>query len=389
MIIDIIILVLLFSAILRGKEIGFIQQLFSTIGFFVGLVLGAIIAPHTSQYVHTQLSKSLLSLVVTLGGAILVLFLGETVGQKLKKKLTNLKINRFDNILGSLVSALSVIIGVWLSAAILITLPYVSLQNDLKSSKIISFLNTTLPPTPKIISDIGNLIDPNGFPRVFNSGEPAPTHLAANLPDVAQFNNIIKLDSASVEKISGLGCGGIVEGSGFIVDHNEIATNAHVVAGIKQPYVQINNQQLPAKVIYFNPNLDFALLKVNTFSNKVLQVSSSIAQNNSPAVVLGYPGGGPFSVKTAIILNNFDAIGSNIYGQGNTSRQIYELQANIIPGNSGGPLITANNQVVGIVFAQSTEYNHVGYALTTPKIVKIINSTNLNSPAKYTGNCAE
>ena len=389
MLIDIIIIVLIISAILRGKDIGFVQQLFSTIGFFVGLLLGAVVSPDIIKLFHGQLDRSISTLIATLGGAALVLYLGESIGLIVKRKLQNLKINRFDNILGSLISVVSVIIGVWLAAAILVTLPYLSLQSDIKNSRIISFLNQTLPPTPNVIAGIGNLIDPNGFPRVFNNGEPTPSNLNPTKPSMAIFQNVLNLEKDSVDKVSGLGCGGIVEGSSFVVNNNEVATNAHVVAGVKNPYVLINNQKIKARVIYFNPNLDFALLQVNTSNQKPLKINSAIASSNSPALVMGYPGGGNFSATTAVVLNNFNAIGSNIYGKGNTQRQIYEIAANIIPGNSGGPLINTSGQVFGIVFAQSTEYNNIGFALTTSKIVKIINSVSINSPSVGTGSCAE
>jgi len=388
MIIDIVIIILLISAIIRGKEIGFVQQAFSTIGFFGGLLIGALIEPFTVHFVHTQLSRSIVTLVTTLGMAFILLTVGEYVGMYLKHKVNHLKIDKLDNILGSLISVISVLIGVWLGVAILRTLPFVSFQNDLKSSKIVAALDRHLPPAPNIIADLSHLVDPNGFPRVFNGNEPPPIS-SDKIPSYATIASAVVKDRPSVVKIVGDGCGGIVEGSGFIVRDNLVATNAHVVAGIAQPYVEDANGDHLATVVYFNPNLDFALLKVSDLAGKPLGIQSGITANDTSAAALGYPGGGNFKADPANIMNEFDATGSNIYDQGSTNRQVYEIAANIIPGNSGGPLINTKGIVVGIVFAQSTEYNDVGYALVSTPIIKIIANNQADTAAVSTGGCAE
>lgn len=388
MILDIIIIVLLISAVIRGREIGFVQQAFSTVGFFGGLLIGALIEPYTVAMAHTQLSRSLVTLLTTIGMGFVLLMIGEYVGALLKHKVVALKINKFDNILGSLISVVSVLLGVWLGVAILRTLPNLAFQRDIRSSKIVAALDRHLPPAPNIIADLTHLVDPNGFPRVFNGGEPSPPG-SVKLPPYAMLAAAIAKDRPSVDKIVGEGCGGIVEGSGFVVRPGIIATNAHVVAGIAQPYVEDSNGNHRATVIYFNPNLDFALLRVSGLAGSPLNVSANTVANNTDSAALGYPGGGNFKADPAVVMEQFDATGSNIYQQGSTNRQIYEVEANIIPGNSGGPLITTNGTVVGVVFAQSTEYNDVGYALVTTPIVHIINSTSPNSAAVSTGSCAE
>jgi S1-C subfamily serine protease len=114
-----------------------------------------------------------------------------------------------------------------------------------------------------------------------------------------------------------------------------------------------------------------------------------VAANTTPAAVLGYPGGGSFKIDPAEVLDEFTADGSNIYNQGTTIRDIYEVAANIIPGNSGGPLINSSGDVIGVVFAQSTQYNSVGYALVSSPLVKIIQSTPATSQPVGDGSCAE
>jgi S1-C subfamily serine protease len=105
--------------------------------------------------------------------------------------------------------------------------------------------------------------------------------------------------------------------------------------------------------------------------------------------VLGYPGGGNFNAGPAAVMDQILARGRDIYGQGRTLRSIYEIQAAVVPGNSGGPLIAKDGSVIGVVFAESTTYDHVGYALTTPKVIDEINQAKQNNQPVSTGQCAE
>ena len=191
-------------------------------------------------------------------------------------------------------------------------------------------------------------------------------------------------------KVDGQGCGGIVEGSGFVVGSDLVATNAHVVAGIAHPNVEDSNGTHSATVIWFDPNLDFAVLQVDNLAGKSLVIDSGSVSSDTPAAVLGYPGGGPFNVGPAVVLDQFTATGRNIYGQGSTDRDVYEIDATVIPGNSGGPLIARDGTVIGVVFAgESTSYPHTGYALTTSQITSEINQAAAQDQPVSTRTCAE
>jgi S1-C subfamily serine protease len=61
----------------------------------------------------------------------------------------------------------------------------------------------------------------------------------------------------------------------------------------------------------------------------------------------------------------------------------------VVPGNSGGPLVDTNGDVIGVVFATSTTYNNVGYALSTQKVVSEVGQARSSNHAVSTGSCAE
>lgn len=386
--VDLIIIVLVLAALFRGSEIGFVRQLFSTIGFFGGLFLGAVIQPHIVKLVHSTLAKSILSLMVTLGLAFFLLGIGEYVGIVFKKRVHQLNIDLLDNFLGSILSAITILVAAWLSASILLSLPYPRLQTNIHGSKIITNLDEVLPPAPNIIAGIGHLIDPNGFPEVFIGNEPSPPG-GVKEPSLGSMQAAVNADEASVVKVEGQGCGGIVEGSGFVVGSDLVATNAHVVAGIQTPYVLDGNNLEKATPIWFDPNLDFAVLRVNHLSGRPLVIDYNQVARGTPAVTLGYPEGGNFRANPAAVLDEFTAVGRNIYGQGNTARDVYELSATVVPGNSGGPLVAKDGSVIGVVFAESTTYKHVGYALTTSQVIDEINQAEAQNRVVGTGSCAE
>ena len=386
-IIDLIIIIFGIGALFRGRKIGFIRQLFSTVGFFGGLILGAWMGSDFVRFAHTALSRSLLTLFITLGMALVGLSLAEYAGEILKRKVQIHKIDIIDRALGSIIGLVTLLATVWLGAAVLIKLPYPDLQNDLRGSGIISYLNKTLPGAPNVVADLGHEINPNGFPQVFIGNEPSPG--TVTIPPLSDLGAAVKKDEPSVVKIEGQGCGGIVEGSGFVVANNLIITNAHVIAGVAKPYVVDHNGQFEATPIWFDANLDLAVLRVSGLNLPSLAIDTNIADNGSAAAVLGYPGGGPFLADPASIIDEFTAVGRNIYNLGNTQRDVYEIKANVIPGNSGGPLVNINGSVIGIVFAQSTVYNQVGYALTTKMPLQELQRAEASQQTTTTGPCAE
>lgn len=388
MIIDGLIVLFIISALFRGLEIGFIRQFGSTVGFFSGLFLGAYLQRYTLQFANTPLSRAMVTIVTVLGMAFLFLAIGEFITARAKLSIQFNKINKVDNFFGAFLSIASLLLSAWLVAAIVNSLPFPGIQASVRSSRILNALEQRLPPAPTVVSNLSRLIDPNGFPNVFIGTEPLPSP-RINLPSGSEFQPAVQKVKTSVVKIEGQGCGGIVEGTGFVVRDGLVATNAHVIAGIKRPYVMDANGTHTAVPVWFDPNLDFAVLRVSNLAGGPLTINVRTIPDNTPAAVLGYPGGGAFTAGPAAILNHFTASGRDIYGRGTTNREIYELQADIIPGNSGGPVIDKQGQVVAVVFAQSTQYKQVGYALMPGPVINAINQAAARNAPVGTGSCAE
>lgn len=387
---DIAIIVLFLVACVRGVELGFLRQVGSTVGFFSGLFLGAFLGEKLLSHVaQTTNSRVFFSVVVTLGCAMICSAIGEYLGTRLKYHIhTRKHINKIDQGFGGVIGGATLLAGIWLAAALFASMPLNTLQAQVHNSAIVAQLERSLPPAPNVISRIGRLVVPDNFPQVFTGLEPS-VNTNASLPSLGSFTGVIRQDEHAVVKVEGRGCGGIVEGSGFVSSNDLVVTNAHVVAGIANPYVISSNGTLPANVVWFDPNVDFALLRVPGLNESSLTIDTHTVDAGTQGAVLGYPGGGPFSAVSAVVLQQFAALGRNIYNQGQTTRQVYSVKATVVPGNSGGPLINQGGQVIGLVFAQSTTYNQVGYALTTAQFLQELHQASTRTQSVDTGGCAE
>lgn len=146
-------------------------------------------------------------------------------------------------------------------------------------------------------------------------------------------------------------------------------TNAHVVAGIDEPTVRVGGtgRAYEARVVLFDPDKDVAVLVVPDLEAPILPFDNSATRGN-PAVVAGYPQDGGLDLQAATVANKIQARGKNIYGSEIVTREIYSIRSTVLPGNSGGPLLTTDGKVYGVVFARSTSDAETGYVLTADEV---------------------
>jgi S1-C subfamily serine protease len=148
-----------------------------------------------------------------------------------------------------------------------------------------------------------------------------------------------------------------------------IVTNAHVVAGEADPQVDEDGTLFQATPILFDPKLDLALLRTSAPMGQPLQLDPGTVPRGTEGAIVGYPENGPLTVTAAGIATQVSAVTRDIYDQGVVTKEVYEVDGVVQPGNSGSPLLTASGQVVGVVFSRSTTSPDVGYALTSPEVL--------------------
>jgi S1-C subfamily serine protease len=389
--VDIFIILFLISALVRGVEQGAVRQIVSTISLLIGLFTGILIQSRLLQLADSANAKALLAFTVIVACVGVCAAVGTYIGARFKKRLQEHHIRAIDTLdrsLGSLLAGATLLIVVWLGAAIFTNAPLPAVQKEIKSSVVIAQLNKTMPAAPSVVTRISHLIDPNTFPTVFTDLEPR-IDTTRPLPSIGELDTAVQLARASTVKVQGQGCSNGSSGSGFVVDANLVITNAHVVAGVAKPFIIDSNGRHAAEVMLFNPELDIAVLRTDNLAGKPLILTADITPNSTSGAILGYPGGGDFNAGPALVVESFRAIGQDIYNHGKTTRQVYSVKGTVRPGNSGGPLVDKTGAVIGVIFAESTTYDNVGYALTADSVLAELNTAkNRNTPAT-TGGCAQ
>jgi S1-C subfamily serine protease len=179
-------------------------------------------------------------------------------------------------------------------------------------------------------------------------------------------------------------------GTGFIVSPERVITNAHVVAGVKEPVVTSSNTsiQLQGKVIAIDRKKDIAIIYVPGLNGNQLTFIGPTTPNEIGFVV-GYPNGGSLRTSAVSVSSEFESIGTDIDGNGETKRDVIVFGGDVRPGNSGGPLLNEQGQVLGVVFAADAENKNTGYALAPSEVAKLVSETASLMQEIETGNCAK
>lgn len=385
--VDLALVVLVLGAAWHGVRLGAAIQVMSFGGFWLGLLIGAALAPLVAGAVHSATAKAALSLVVVFGSAALVGGVGRHVGVRLWRVLRRAKLAVADAGLGALIAAAATLFAAWLIASILVAAPSPAVASQVGNSAIIRGLNGVLPGAPQVFSRIESLINTTQFPLPF-SGLPPQLTGPVSLPTSPEVQSAAQAAEPSMVKILGYACGQIQEGSGFVVAPHLVLTNAHVVAGVSRPYVYAQDGgRDDAVTVYFDPHFDLALLRVPALAEPSLSFAASQVGRGAQGAVLGYPENQPLTVVPAGVMSSFVGVGPDIYGQGSTHRQLYQLQAVIRPGNSGGPLVSPGGAVLGVVFSRSTTDSDVGYALASPGVLSRVDQAEGDTAAVATGAC--
>ncbi|HEX4246052.1 MAG TPA: MarP family serine protease [Acidimicrobiales bacterium] len=384
-ILDVLLLVVVAVAAIEGLRLGAVLLTLSFVGFWLGLYLGAILASVTVHLVHSQPSRTAVALVTMVGSAVVLGTAGRVLGGRSFRAVHKGRFGPVDSVLGVVVAVVASLLAVWLVASTLVNSSYPSLNSVIANSGIIRSLDNVLPAPPSVFSRVQAFLSQEGFPPVFAQLAPASAG-PVTLPDSATVSAAVAAAGASTVKIIGEGCGQIQEGSGFVVAPDLVVTNAHVVAGISHPTVDDRTGVHDTTVVYFDPSYDLAVLRTDV-TEPPLSLDAQTVPRSTQAAILGYPEGGPFAFGPAGVMAEFQAQGRDIYGQGLTVRDVYEIDAQVRPGNSGGPLVLPNGTVIGVVFSRSTTSGTVGYALTSPGLIPRVHQAESSTSAVGTGGC--
>jgi S1-C subfamily serine protease len=391
---DLIIILAAVAYGIGGFRSGAVVGIFSLVGFFGGAALGAQLAQPLGSRIVDGRAQVPVAIFCVLVLATMGQLLGVYVAGHVKSRIVVHERGRIaDAGIGAVLGVVSVLLVAWMVAVPLARSPYPALASEASHSKIVRAVNGLVPNGFRnLYSSLRSFLDRSGFPPVF--GDLPSTSIVAVPPPPANLSPAVRrrlaIASHSVFKIYGQApeCGRSIEGSGFLYAPHRILTNAHVVAGTRQVAVQVNGQgSLPATVVLFDPRRDVAVLDVPDLSARTLKFSPTDAPTGAPALVLGYPENGPFTVRSARIRAKGVVGGTDIYGNSSVHRSIYSIRAIVRSGNSGGPLLDDDGTVLGMVFATAIDSSDTGFALADDEIMSDANAGRGRYTAVATGAC--
>ena len=101
-------------------------------------------------------------------------------------------------------------------------------------------------------------------------------------------------------------------GSGFVVADDYVVTNAHVVAGTQTVRLDTKLGLKDATVVYYNPEVDIAVLRAPDLGIQPLPWAQQPAQTGDDAMVMGFPHSGPFNAEMARVRDRITIAGPDI-----------------------------------------------------------------------------
>ena len=389
-VLDWILVVVVLAYAVSGYWQGFISGAFATAGLLIGGFVSVLwLVPKLLGDAQPSLWVSLGALFVVLLSASFGQAVFQYVGARIRDRITWQPVRALDAVGGAALSAAAVLVVAWVLGVAVSGSALPGISRQVRSSEVLGEVDRVMPnEADQVLGAFNEVVGSSFFPRYLEPFAPEriihvgpPSDKVARDPQVqAASNSVLKIRGENV-------CGRGVEGSGFVYSPGRVMTNAHVVAGVRNPNVLVGDQEVPARVVYYNPDIDVAVLSVNGLDRPFLRFDKD-GQARDSAAVLGYPQDGPYNVQAARIRGEQRLRSPDIYGSGSVIREVFSVRSLVRPGNSGGPLLSPDGRVYGVVFAASVTDHDTGYALTADQVSESAAEGITHSSEVSTGGCA-
>lgn len=374
---DVLLALLVLAYALSGYWQGFVTGAFAVSGLLLGGLGGVLLAPWILGDADPSLGVSLGAIFIVIVLASVGQALMQYAGSRLRAKITWQPARALDAVGGAALSALAVLVVAWALGVAISGSRIGGLTPLVRDSAVLRTVDSALPTAAtNALAGFNNVVGTGFFPRYL---EPfARENIVEVTPGARRLltDPDIRDAEASVLKIRGNNsCGRGVEGTGFLYDEDRLMTNAHVVAGVDEPDVLLGDSTVRATVVYFNADLDIAVLALDSGNTPTLDFVTTddeeqqfVVDADDGVAILGYPQDGPYDVQRGRVRSETQLTSPDIYGEGTVLRSVYSLRGTIRPGNSGGPIVTTQGNVAGVIFAASVTDADTGYALTWEQV---------------------
>lgn len=370
-VIDVVIVVLLISSAVTGFRAG----LFSALGTLAGLIAGAALSPWALPLIARHIPENGWRSTAVIACAVLLLVVGASIGSRIGALLRHgadrIRLGILERLLGGGLGLVAAVAAVALMGSAIASSGIPGLSSAAASSSVLRFLERTAPdPLIAAASRLHSaILGDTVLPAIDGLIGDGPRVAAPDISPIDTDDPALAAAAGSVARISGIayGCGTAPSGTGFVAADDRIVTNAHVVAGVETPLVELPGEPArDGRIVYFDPVDDLAVIAADVDAPP-LALDGSIRPGDGGAVQ-GYPYGGPFRTVAAGVLSTGTSVVPDIYGGPPSPRSVHSLDARIEPGNSGGPLLTANGDVAGVIFARDEARPGIGYAIAIDEL---------------------
>ncbi|HEY0127080.1 MAG TPA: MarP family serine protease [Blastococcus sp.] len=370
--VDVVLIVLALVFALSGFRQGLLVSATSILGFLGGAVLGAQLSGPVAERIDgSSVTRVFAALVVVLAAALLGQILAGAIGRAVRGRVTWEPAKMVDSVAGAVLSAAAVLLVAWMVASPLASSPFPQVSSQVRQSALVQAVDRAVPDRVRSVYDtLRDAIDRRGLPDVLDPLTPTRVR-DVEAPDPALRNSpVVASVQGSVVQISGIApsCSRQIDGSGFVYAQERVMTNAHVLAGVTDPVVVVEGEEHDAVAVYVDEDIDVAVLAVPGLDTVPLSFTREPAEAGDDAIIMGYPGGGPFFVGPARVRDRGEISGPDFRNSQTVVRDVYALFGTVRPGNSGGPLFAPDGSVLGVVFASAIDDPETGYALTGSQV---------------------
>lgn len=385
-------LVLLLAAIsfgLSGYRQGFVVGVLAFAGFLGGGFVGMLVAPEIVQSWEPGLGQAITAVLIVLGLATVGQLLAQSLGSAVRDRITWSPARMVDATGGAVVSVLSLLVVAWFLGTAVAQSSVPQVARQVHTSQILTKVDDLMPDQARsLFSSFRRILDQGGFPQVFaDLGPERIVPVAPPDPDVLNRPGVVRAGPSIVKVTGTASCQRSLEGTGFVYARNRVMTNAHVVAGVRDPDVETSRgERFDARVVVYDSDRDVAVLYVPGLDTPDIDFTGP-AERGDEAVVAGYPRNGPFRADPARVRTLQRARGPDIYQGELVTREVYAVHARIEPGNSGGPLLAPDGDAYGVVFAVSVDDPKTGYALTAREVAGVAKRGTQRTSSVSTNGC--
>ncbi|HEY0472359.1 MAG TPA: MarP family serine protease [Kribbella sp.] len=366
---DIALLVITVLVAISGYVEGFVLGACATLGLLAGAAIGVWGVPRVLSNFSPSVEVSFAALVLVVLLASIGRTIGALLGSKLRNRISWKPVKAVDALGGAALAAVSVLVVAWVLGVAVSGARIPSVTSAVRGSQVLAKVDQALPGgADRALQAFNDVVNTDLFPRFLDPF--VPERIRDTQPPDGSLSRFpaVKDAYSRIAKVTGVAnCSRGLEGSGFVYAPQRVMTNAHVVAGVSSPKVEVNGKPYDATVVLFDPSVDIAVLYVPNLNAKPLVFDQS-GKADAPGVVLGYPENGPFKSEPARIRSEERLRGPDIYGDRTVTRSAFSIWASVRPGNSGGALLSSKGTVYGVVFAASVEDNRTGYVLTAEQV---------------------